>query len=101
MAALFWKRQFKAYDHAIFVTYSLAFMSLLFVTISAIAYAGIDSSVIALSALFLPPIHIYKQLRKTYDLSRLSALWRLMVLTFFIIIVITLFLQSLLVLGAF
>ena len=97
----FWKRRFKAYDHAIFVTYSLAFMSLLFVLVSALGKAGIDSSIIALSAIFIPPIHIYKQLRGTYELSRWGAFWRLCVLGVFISVVITLFLQILLLLGAF
>ena len=31
-----WRRRFGAYDHAVFVTYSLCFMSLLFVTIAAL-----------------------------------------------------------------
>ncbi len=97
----FWKRRFKAYDHAIFVTYSLSFMSLLFVVVSGLAFAGIHEAVIALSATFIPPLHMYKQLRRTYDLSRLGAFVRLNILLFFIVFVIVLFLQMLLVLGAF
>ena len=97
----FWKRQFKAYDHAIFVTYSLAFMSLLFVLLSGLSIGGVATPVIVLSAIFIPPIHIYKHLRGTYGIGRLGAFARLMILTVFIIIIVTLFLQLLLVLGAF
>ena len=49
----------------------------------------------------LPPIHIYKQLRGAYSLSRFSAFWRLSILLIFINIIGVLFLNLLLVLGAF
>ena len=96
-----WKRQFKAYDHAIFVTYSLAFMSLLFIVLSLLGRIGIPSGLLLMVGTFLPPVHIYRQLRGAYDLSRWGALWRTIVLSVFIMIVVTLFLQILLVLGAF
>lgn len=96
-----WKRRFKAYDHAIFVTYSLSFMTLLFIA-GASAYAlGVSADMIGLAIMLIPPIHLYKQLRGAYELRRFSAFWRLMVLSIFIWIVIGLFLQLLLVLGAF
>ena len=96
-----WKRRFKAYDHAIFVTYSLSFMSLLFIAVSVIGSLGAGMQFVILPLLFIPPIHIYKQLRHTYNLSRFSAFWRLIVLSGFIWIIVILFLQALLVLGAF
>jgi len=96
-----WKRQFKAYDHAIFVTYSLAFMSLLFITASLFTISGSWMWVGVFMMIFVPPIHLYKQLRGAYYLSRFSTLWRLIVLSAFIWIVIGLFLQTLLILGAF
>ena len=96
-----WKREFKAYDHAIFVTYSLCFMTLLILAVTLAGVAGVGSGLLIFAMLLIPPIHIYKQLRGTYRLSRLSAVWRLAVLTIFIVIVVTLFLQLLLVLGAF
>jgi hypothetical protein len=97
----FWKRRFRAYDHAIFVTYSIAFMSLLFVTASAAYALGAPAWIAATLTLLVPPLHIYKQLRGAYGLSRFSALWRLAVLGIFISIVLMLFLQLLLLLGAF
>lgn len=96
-----WKRRFKGYDHAIFVTYSLSFITLLFVVLSVLGKIGVGMVGLALVAIFVPPIHMYKQLRGAYELSRFSAFWRLMLLSLFIWIVLTLFLQLLLVLGAF
>ncbi|TMM47174.1 DUF3667 domain-containing protein [Qipengyuania marisflavi] len=96
----FWKRRFKAYDHAIFVTYSIAFMSLLFITISLLIKFGAAEWLWGSMLAFIPPVHMYKQLRGAYGLSRFSALWRLAVLLFFIAIVAMLFLQVLLLLGA-
>lgn len=96
-----WRRQFKAYDHAIFVTYSLAFTSLLFITVSVLLTIEPLVWLAGPLILFVPPIHLYKQLRHAYSLSRFSAFWRLLVLSIFIWIVIGLFLQALLLLGAF
>ncbi len=96
-----WRRQFKAYDHAIFVTYSLAFMSLLFIVLSLLGAAGVGLNVLGVAGLLIPPVHLYKQLRGTYGLSRFSALWRWAALSLFIWIVVILFLQLLLLLGAF
>lgn len=96
-----WKRRYRAYDHAIFVTYSIAFMSLLFITISVLVKIGAPDWLWGSLIAFAPPIHIYKQLRGTYALARFSALWRLAVILVFVAIILTLFLQILLVLGAF
>ena len=95
-----WRRKFKAYDHAIFVTYSLAFMSLLFITASVLSVIPNMAWLAGLLMVLVPPIHIYKQLRGAYQISRFSAFWRLMALSLFIWIVALLFLQALLVLGA-
>jgi hypothetical protein len=96
-----WRRGFKAYDHAVFVTYSLAFTSLLFIVLSLLFSFENLAPIAGLLLVFVPPIHLYKHLRGTYRLSRFSALWRLLALSAFIWIVIGLFLQALVVLGAF
>ena len=96
-----WRRQFKAYDHAIFVTYSLSFMTLLILATTLAGLAGLPPVFIVLSVTVVPVLHLYKQLRGAYGISRFSALWRLCVLTLFILIVLTLFLQLLLLIGAF
>lgn len=96
-----WRRRFHAYDHAIFVTYSLSFMSLLFITVSLIALIPNAWPAVVTLVMLVPPIHLYKHLRGTYEISRFSALWRLVALSAFIWIVLALFLQALLLLGAF
>ena len=95
-----WKRRFKAYDHAIFITYSLSFMTLLFVVLSLFTLIPSLGWMALTAMLFVPPIHLYKQLRGAYSLSRFSAFWRLLALSLFIWVVIVLFLQVLVVLGA-
>lgn len=94
-----WKRGVKAYDHAIFVTYSIAFMSLLFIALSLLSMNGLGGGWVFAALAVVPPLHLYKQLRKAYGLSRFSALWRLLILLVFILVVILLFLQILLLLG--
>ena len=96
-----WKRRFKAYDHAIFVTYSLSFMTLLFIALSAAGALGVEVAALILIAGIATPIHLYKQLRHTYELGRFSAFWRLIAISAFIWVVLILFLQALLLLGAF
>jgi Protein of unknown function (DUF3667) len=94
-----WRRRFKAYDHAIFVTYSLSFMTFLFITLSALGVAGVGSELLMLTGVIVVPLHIYKHLRGAYELSRSTALWRLVVLSAFIAIILTLFLQAMVLLG--
>ncbi|MEL6528928.1 MAG: DUF3667 domain-containing protein [Pseudomonadota bacterium] len=96
-----WKRRFKAYDHAIFVTYSLGFMSLLFITMSLIGISPLGPGWAFLVFAIVAPLHLYKHLKYTYELSRFSTLWRFLTLLVFILIVIVMFLQALLLLGAF
>ena len=96
-----WRRRFGAYDHAVFVTYSLCFMSLLFVAIAALGQVPATPGwLLFFAAVLIPPVHIYKQLRGAYGLSRFSAFWRTMMLLVFITIVLLLFLNLLLLLGA-
>lgn len=97
-----WRRQYKAYDHAVFVTYSLSFMSLLFIVMSILSTVPGGGAWAALLFLFGVPLHLYKQLGHAYGLSRFSAFWRLCVLLFFSMqIVLTLFLLIVGALGAF
>ena len=96
-----WRRRFRAYDHAIFVTYSLSFITLLFITVSVLSAIGAHEAILFFSMVLIPPIHLYKQLRGAYEIGRFSAFWRLMFLSMCIWIVLLLFLQILLALGAF
>ena len=96
-----WRKDFKAYDHAIFVTYSLGLMSLMFIALSLLGKLGIGLGWLVTAFCTLAPLHIYKHLKHTYGLSRFSAIWRLVVLLVTINVVLVLFLQILVVLGAF
>ena len=66
-------RRFRAYDHTVFVTYSLCFMMLLLVAGSTL---GLVWPSIASLLFFVPPFHMYSQLKGTYRLGRWGALWR-------------------------
>jgi hypothetical protein len=73
-----WRRQFGLYDHTVFVTYSLCFMSLLVVALTLML--AFSLSLVIPAALVIPPLHMYRQLRGAYGLSRRSAAWRTAVL---------------------
>jgi hypothetical protein len=91
-------RRFKLYDHIVFVTYSLCFMMLLLVAGTLI---GLVSDSLASLAWFVPPIHMYRQLRGTYGVSGRGAAWRTAALTIFAFIAMSLFGSLLVTLGAF
>ncbi|MFM7349659.1 MAG: DUF3667 domain-containing protein [Erythrobacter sp.] len=96
-----WRRQYKAYDHAIFITYSLSFMSLLFIVMSILSTIPGGGGYALLLFIIAAPLHLYKQLRHAYGLSRFSAFWRWGVLLVCTQTVLILFLQVLLLIGAF
>ena len=92
-------RAFRGYDHTVFVTYSIAFMTLGVIALSLLRPLGLPEAVAGLAMVFLPPIHMYRQLRGAYSLSRWSALWRTFVLLNFTGVAIGLFASLLLALG--
>jgi len=90
-------RRFRVYDHTVFVTYSLCFMTLLVVV-------GVIFQSIALTSLagllwLIPPFHMYRQLKGAYGLSRWGAIWRASLLTMFALIVVSLFAALLVGMG--
>jgi hypothetical protein len=95
----FWRLDLKLYDHAIFVTYSLAFMTLLVTLGTVVATLGNAGATLASLLFFVPPVHIYKQLKYAYGLSRFGAFVRMFLLTISATIVIVLFVLLLLGLG--
>jgi hypothetical protein len=92
-------RAYKGYDHLVFVTYSIAFMSLAVIAAVLLRSAGLPSAAVAIFVLAVPPVHIYRQLRGAYALGRFSALWRVAVLLWCAGAALTLFLVLLLTLG--
>jgi hypothetical protein len=95
----FWRREFKLYDHAVFVTHSITFVTLLFVLLSTMRFAGAPDAVTGTSLMVLPPLHIYRHLRGAYGIRRLSAIVRMLLLLLFAAIVLLVFAALLTVLG--
>jgi hypothetical protein len=91
-------RRFRLYDHTVFVTYSLCFMMLL-LTVGSVV--GLVSSAVAGVVWLIPPVHIYRQVRGTYGVTALGALWRTFALTIFAFIAISVFASLLVTLGIF
>ncbi|HEX2764495.1 MAG TPA: DUF3667 domain-containing protein [Allosphingosinicella sp.] len=92
-------RRFKAYDHIVFVTYSISFMSLGLIAFVLLGRLGAPGALLGLAALIVPPLHMYRQLRGAYRLSPRSALWRTAALLFFAAVALTLFGLLLVTLG--
>ena len=95
----FWRRDLKVYDHAIFVSYSISFMMLLTILVSVAVAVGVNSAIWGTALGIVPPLHLYKQLRGAYGLSRWGTLLRLSLLLMMIVVVLALFLALLITLG--
>jgi Protein of unknown function (DUF3667) len=94
-----WRRQYMVFDHAVFVTYSLCFM-LLLTTFGSFALRFEDWLPLTITVLtFAPALHMYRQLKEAYVLTRFSALWRTAVLSTFAALVLGLFLGIIITLG--
>jgi hypothetical protein len=96
----FWRRNIKAYDHAVFVTYSISFMMLLLIFVSLLGLVGLGSGWIALILTVAVPLHMYKQLRGTYGSSRFGAFVRVWVLLFAALFVLSIYAVMLFFIGA-
>lgn len=94
-----YRQEYGAYDHLIFVTYSIAFMSLGAIALALLRPFGIGGAVTGWAVAVIPLIHVYRQLRGAYDLSRWSAVWRTFVLIICAFVALALFLLLLLLLG--
>jgi hypothetical protein len=90
-------RRFRLYDHVVFVTYSLSFMTLLVIIGTLLAAAGISQ--VAPVMMLLPPIHMYRQLKGAYGLGRFGAAWRAIFLTIAAILVLSTFIMGMVALG--
>jgi hypothetical protein len=95
----FWRRDIHLYDHAIFATYSISFMMLLLIALAIAASLGVSAGIWGTALGVIPPIHMYKQLRGAYGLSRFGASVRLFLLLIAIVFVLTIFGVLLLVIG--
>lgn len=82
-------RRFPFYDHTVFVTYSLGFMTLLTVLVIVLDALGLGAA--GALMVFGPPLHMYRQLRGTYGVGRWSGAWRTMALLLFAGVALTIF----------
>ena len=83
-------RRFHLYDHTVFVTYSLSFMTLLFAAGMLAGYVGAD--ILASIMTLIPPVHMYKQVRGTYGIARMGAVLRTFALLLFATIALSIYL---------
>lgn len=88
----FWKRDVTMYEHAVFVLYSLCFMSLLFAVLIPLSILN-QGWLIGLLVCLAPPLHMFLQLRGTYNLGKWGALWRTCMLLLVANIVLCLFMM--------
>jgi hypothetical protein len=90
-------RRFRIYDHMVFVTYSMAFMSLLMTLLSVMGFLGAHAAIKSVMSTFIPPLHMYRQIKHAYALGWLSALVRTAFLAGFCLVITTIYLALLLI----
>ena len=92
------RRRYNTYDHTVFVTYSLSFMMMLAVVGGLLVAAG--WAALAGFLFFVPPFHMYRHLKQSYELGRFSAIVRTIALMTFAFIAAGLFLVTAVAIGA-
>jgi hypothetical protein len=92
------RRKYNTYDHTVFVTYSLSFMMMLVVAGGLLVAAGLSGWAGLL--FFVPPFHMYRHLKQSYELGRFSAIVRTMALMTFAFIAAALFMVTAVAIGA-
>jgi hypothetical protein len=90
-------RRFRVYDHIVFITYSICFMSILVMLGTIMASARMSG--VAGLLMLVPPFHMYRQLRGTYALGRAGAAWRTAALLVIANVTLTFFVMGMLALG--
>ena len=95
----FRRREYGVYDHTVFITYSITFITLVLVSFSLFHALGVPASLLSVAAAVIPPAHFYRQLRGAYALSRGAAGWRAVLLSGFALLAAFLFFILLLAIG--
>jgi hypothetical protein len=75
-------------------------MTLLAVMLSLLSAVGVPWMALSFPAAIIPPIHMYRQLRGAYGLTRLAASWRAVLLMLFATLASGAFAFLLLLIGA-
>lgn len=95
----FWRRDLYLFDHAVFVTYSISFMTLLMTAcVLAIQVPALET-LGAFALVLYPPFHMYRQLRGAYAIGRGGAALRTVLLVSFSVTALLLFAGFILALG--
>lgn len=94
-----WKREYKIFDHLVFITYSLSFITLLLSLSAVISSLSFLEPIAIPMLLFVPPVHMFLQLKGAYRLSTASSLWRTVIMQLAAILVIVTFSLILFALG--
>ena len=96
----FWRRDVGLYDHTVFVTYSIAFVTLLTCVLVILSRLSVPAEGLASAFVIIPPVHLFVQLRGAYSLKKRWALVRTLILLFLMLFILTGFGLILLALGA-
>jgi hypothetical protein len=95
----FWKRGVTLFDHAVFILYSLCFVSLLLVVLVLFTLTPIEMGLVSSVVCLAIPVHFFFQLKGGYSLGWFSALWRTFFLLIFCILTLSLFVLAIIALG--
>lgn len=99
VAMLFlWRRGTTWFDHAVFVLYSVSFMSMLVLVVFSLAVLTQNNPIPSL-LLLCAPLHMFFQVKGAYTLGWFSALWRTAALLLFAVLALAMFVIAILVLG--
>jgi hypothetical protein len=86
----FWRKQITMFDHAVFSLYSLSFMAFFAALLSVLFELNVPAMAMLLG-MIVPPIHMYRQLKGCYQLSRMETLWRTAVLVLCACLMVSIF----------
>ena len=92
------RRRYNTYDHAVFVTYSLSFMMMLVIAWSLLTSLGL--STLGALLFFVPPFHMYRHLKASYELGKWSAILRTSALVGFAFAAAGIFMVTAVAIGA-
>jgi hypothetical protein len=92
-----YRERLHAYDHLVFITYSIGFMSMVLIAFVLLRTVGVTHGLLTFAFLLIPPCHMFRQLKEAYALSWPSALWRTVALLIIASVTVTIF--GLLLLG--
>ncbi len=95
----FWRRRFKMFDHAVFVTYSITFMMPLGIVSALFINTPTLEPIGGILLAFYPPIHMYRHIHHAYQTSRFGAFWRMCLLSVFAMTALVLFTILIVALG--